>query len=200
MFWDIVAKIYDTATNLVNGKANRKISQLVAEHIATTDSVLECACGTGLLTQQIYPLCKDIVATDFSLGMLHQTKKKCFKATNLKLEKADIAQLSYATHAFDKVVAGNVLHLLSTPEKAMAELQRVCKPGGEIIVPTYIKPESKSWISQCWTTILRMIGVKFKQRFTYSSYQAFFQTLGYSEVQYRLVKGRPPCAIAFIHV
>ena len=39
---------------------------------------------------------------------------------------------------FDKVVAGNVIHLLSDPHAAVKELERVCKPGGKIIIPTYI--------------------------------------------------------------
>ena len=42
MIWDIVAKIYDAATNVTNGKANRKVSEIVAEQIKSTDNVLEC--------------------------------------------------------------------------------------------------------------------------------------------------------------
>ena len=57
MIWDIVAKIYDAATNVTNGKVNRKVSEIVAEQIKTTDNVLECACGTDMLTLRIYPLC-----------------------------------------------------------------------------------------------------------------------------------------------
>ena len=43
--------------NVTNGKVNRKVSEIVAEQIKSTDNVLECACGTGLLTLRIYPLC-----------------------------------------------------------------------------------------------------------------------------------------------
>ena len=42
---------------------------------------------------------------------------------------------------FDKVIAANVIHLLDEPFKALAELDRVCKPGGQIIIPTYINRE-----------------------------------------------------------
>lgn len=198
MIWDIVAKIYDAATNVTNGKANRKVSEIVAEQIKTTDNVLECACGTGLLTHRIYPLCQTIVATDFSSAMLLQTKKKCSQATNLRLEKADITQLPYATGSFDKVIAGNVLHLLPDPKKAMEEMKRVCRPRGEIIIPTYVKPENKNLLTRSWMNLLKVVGVKFKNSFTFSTYQAFFRTLGYTEVRYLIVDGRPPCAIAFV--
>ena len=184
--------------NVTNGKANRKVSEIVAEQIKTTDNVLECACGTGLLTHRIYPLCQTIVATDFSSAMLLQTKKKCSQATNLRLEKADITQLPYATSSFDKVIAGNVLHLLPDPKKAMEEMNRVCRPGGEIIIPTYVKPENKNLLTRSWMNLLKVVGVKFKNSFTFSTYQAFFRTLGYTEVRYLIVDGRPPCAIAFV--
>ena len=45
--------------------------------------------------------------------------------------------------AFDKVVAGNVIHLLDEPYKALEELIRVCKYGGYVIVPTYINNKTK---------------------------------------------------------
>lgn len=200
MIWDNVAKIYDAATNVTNGKANRKVSEIVAKQIESTDNVLECACGTGLLTHRIYPLCQSIVATDFSTAMLLQTKKKCSQATNLRLDKADITQLPYDTNSFDKVIAGNVLHLLPDPKMAMEEMRRVCRVGGEIIIPTYVKPEHKNLLTRSWLNLLRIVGVKFKNSFTFSTYQAFFSTLGYKEVRYLLVDGRPSCAIAFVKI
>lgn len=130
--------------------------------------------------------------------MLLQTKKKCSQATNLHLEKADITQLPYATSFFDKVIAGNVLHLLPNPKKAMEEINRVCRPGGEIIIPTYVKPENKNLLTRSWMNLLKVVGVKFKNSFTFSTYQAFFRTLGYSEVRYLIVDGRPSCDIAFV--
>lgn len=178
MIWDNVAKIYDAATNVTNGKANRKVSEIVAKQIESTDNVLECACGTGLLTHRIYPLCQSIVATDFSTAMLLQTKKKCSQATNLRLEKADITQLPYATSSFDKVIAGNVLHLLPDPKKAMEEMKRVCRPGGEIIIPTYVKPENKNLLTRSWMSLLKVMGVKFKNSFTVFHLPKFFPHIG----------------------
>lgn len=183
--------------NVTNGKVNRKVSEIVAEQIKSTDNVLECACGTGLLTLRVYPLCQTIVATDFSSAMLHQTKKKCSQATNLHLEKADITQLPYATSSFDKVIAGNVLHLLPDPKKAMEEMKRVCRPGGEIIIPTYVKPENKNLLTRSWMNLLKVVGVKFKNSFTFSTYQSFSAHWDIRRCVTLLWMG-PPCAIAFV--
>lgn len=196
MWWDAVAGIYDLATQIVNGRANRKVALRVSQEIQSTDQVLECACGTGLLTQYIYPICRSIVATDYSAAMLKQVNRKCSNAQNLQLERCDITQLPYPDHSFDVVIAGNVLHLLSDPIKALRELERVCRPGGKIIIPTYVQAEQKKGITKYWIKALKLLGIKFTNAFTYHSYQEFFKCAGYEKARYELIKGRPPCAIA----
>ena len=58
MFWDKVACVYDVFANVINRKANRTLCETVAALIRPADTVLECACGTGLLTGVIAPRCK----------------------------------------------------------------------------------------------------------------------------------------------
>lgn len=41
------------------------------------------------------------------------------------------------------MVAANVIHLLDEPYKALAELDRVCRIGGKIIIPTYMNKNEK---------------------------------------------------------
>ena len=72
MFWDHVAWIYDVFANGVNRKANRALCAAVEAAIRPGDDVLECACGTGLLTGEIAPRCRSLVATDFSENMLRR--------------------------------------------------------------------------------------------------------------------------------
>ena len=97
------------------------------------DDVLECACGTGLLTRHIAPVCRHIVATDFSEKMLERARRKCLDYGNASFEYADIFHLDYPDESFDKVIAANVIHLLDEPLKALSELDRVCRKGGSII-------------------------------------------------------------------
>ena len=58
MFWDNIAWIYDIFADGINRKANRKLCKVVAGLISPTDDVLECACGTGLLSGVIAKRCK----------------------------------------------------------------------------------------------------------------------------------------------
>lgn len=112
MFWDKVSGLYDFFETAFNGKVYRGIGERVAEEIGENDIVLECACGTGAISEYIAPKCKRLVATDFSKGMLKQASKKCRKYHNVRIRRADMTHLKCRDNRFDKVVAGNVIHLL----------------------------------------------------------------------------------------
>lgn len=142
MFWDKAASVYDLFENIYNGKVNKEFSEYVAAQMDSSDRVLECACGTGMISKRIAPKCKELVATDFSTGMLKQAKKNCATFDNVKIGRANIMALKCKDEAFDKVVAGNVIHLLDQPAEALKELSRVCKKGGKIIIPTYVNYEN----------------------------------------------------------
>ena len=197
MFWDNVAGLYDFFITLKNGKVNKKLCLMVAEMINSTDTVLECACGTGMISEYIAEKCSHLTATDFSDGMLKQTRKKCRKFSNITVEKADITELQYPDNSFDKVVAANVIHLLDDPQTALKELTRVCKPRGKIIIPTYINHENEGK-SSIFVKLVAKLGADFKNQFTYQSYKNFFSVMGYENCEFALIRGSMPCAIATI--
>ena len=197
MFWDKAAGLYDLFENFYNGTVNRQLSLEVAAMIEEEDRVLECACGTGMISKQIGPRCKELVATDFSVGMLKQAKKNLQHLPNVTVKKANIMQIKCKDNTFDKVVAGNVIHLLDDPKAALQELERVCKVGGKIIIPTYVNNENAGKPG-IFVQLLEKFGANFKCQFDYSSYQKFFKDAGYSDVAYSLVEGKMPCAIAVI--
>ena len=170
MFWDKISPLYDLFENVYNHKVYADTGKKVAEFIDTTDEVLECACGTGAITVCIAEKCRRLIATDFAPGMLKQAARKCRKFRNVSFKRVDITSIKCRNDRFDKVVAGNVIHLLPEPGKALAELERVVKPGGRI-----------------------------KKQFDMDSYRKFFNEIGYRDVEYYVVDGRMPCAIAVIN-
>ena len=128
MFWDRVAWVYDVFANGINRRANRAMCAAVAAHIGPEDEVLECACGTGLLTGVIAARCRALTATDFSEKMLAQAERKYANCRNVRFAQADITKLDYPDGRFDAVVAANVIHLLDEPLQALRELDREKKP------------------------------------------------------------------------
>ena len=195
MFWDHVAGVYDLFVNVVNRKTHRELKRIVAGLIGPEDEVLECACGTGLLSAVIAGRCRRLTATDFSEKMLAKARKNCAAFRNATFAFADITALGYPDESFDKVVAGNVIHLLDEPLKALAELNRVCRPGGTLIIPTYMNRDRKGRTSGFAKTVGKA-GADFKRQFTVESYRQFFLDAGYRDVRITLAEGRIPCAVA----
>ncbi len=194
MIWDVLSPLYDFFETIYNGKCFKGIAEEIKNHVGKDDVVLECACGTGLLTLPMAQICKEIVATDYSDGMLKQTQKKIAGYPNVTVQKASILEIPFDDNKFDVVVAANVIHLLDEPEKALAEMKRVCKPGGKLIIPTYINKESKN--SMVAAKLLSMFGVDFKRQFSLESYKEFFVDHYVDVKEYRIVDGRMPCAFA----
>ena len=197
MFWDNVAWVYDIFANVINRKANKALCAAVEGLISPSDDVLECACGTGLLTGVIAPRCKSLIATDFSAKMLKRAEKKYGKYANVRFDEANILRLSYPDGRFDTVVAANVIHLLDEPYQALSELERVCKPSGKIIIPTYMNQTDKSKTNGVSGAIDKA-GADFKREFTLDTYKQFFADVGYTDAGYVLCEGRIPCAVAIL--
>lgn len=196
MFWDKAAHLYDLFETLYNGKVYQGLGKRVSQEIDQKDIVLECACGTGAISKYIAPKCKQLIATDFSTKMLKQTSKKCRAYSNVKIKRADITRLKFRDNCFDKVVAGNVIHLLEEPYDAIKELERVCKVGGKIIIPTYINASDRT--NKKAVRLLEAAGANFKRQFDIDTYMHFFEEAGYQEVDYFMIDGRMPCAVAII--
>lgn len=170
---------------------------MVAGLISPTDDVLECACGTGLLSGVIAKRCKSLTATDFSAKMLARARKKYGHYPHVRFEQADILHLPYSDAHFDAVVAANVIHLLDNPHQALRELDRVCKPGGKLIIPTYMNRTGKGKTNRV-SGVIGKAGADFKREFTLETYRQFFADAGYTDVQYTMCEGRIPCAVALI--
>ena len=195
MFWDNVAGVYDVFVNVINRKTHQKLKRIVSSLIEPDDTVLECACGTGLLSAVIAEKCRQVTATDFSEKMLKRAEKNCRDHRNITYAQADITALAYANGSFDKIVAGNVIHLLDNPMTALRELNRVCKDGGMLIIPTYMNKDDQGKTSG-FAGAAQKVGADFKRQFTVESYRQFFLDAGYPDVKISLADGRIPCAVA----
>jgi len=195
MFWDSVAGVYDLFVNVVNRRTHVALRKIASNLIRPGDRVLECACGTGLLTAVIAQKCASLTATDYAPKMLARAKKNCAAFDNITFAQSDITALAYPDDSFDAVVAGNVIHLLDEPMKALGELERVCRPGGRLIIPTYMNRDRKGNTSG-FASAVGKAGADFKRQFTVESYRQFFMDAGYRDVSIQLAEGRIPCAVA----
>lgn len=198
MFWDNIAGIYDVVERVYNNKVIEGTARICASLMNKEDDCLECACGTGLITISTAPLTKSYIATDFSSKMLARCRKKMKGCDNITFEVADITTLSYEDDSFDKVIAGNVIHLLDDPKKALSELSRVTRPGGMLIIPTYLTGADKA--HKGLVGAFNRMGANFKKTFDMEGYKEFFVNMGFNEVEFLTAEGRMPCSVAVIRL
>lgn len=197
-FWDKTAKIYDLSERL-NGKVYREMCEITEKLIPRGARVLECAGGTGELSLAAAKKAADVLCTDNSGKMLDVARNKAAKrgADNVQFAKSNIFHLEAPDESYDAVIAGNVLHLLQEPEKAVRELYRVTKTGGRILLPTFMTKES-SKVTRAFLGVYQKLGYQACSEFTPRSYVFFLKGLNLGEVKAKLIKGTVPCCYAVI--
>lgn len=95
--------------------------------------VLELAAGTGLISRHIADSASFIEVTDALPEMITKAEKGVPPKTFLFPCRTFF--LPYEAGSFDIIILVNALHILSTPEKALAEIRRVLKDDGVFIAP-----------------------------------------------------------------
>ena len=199
MFWDKVAGVYDIFVRIINKKTHKMLIKKTVNLFTDQDEVLECACGTGMLSAPVAGVCRHLTATDFSENMLKRAKKNCRESDNISFTQADIMNLPFEDNSFDKVVAANVIHLHDEPMKALCELRRVCRNGGQLIIPTYIN-RTKGGKTSGFAKTVGKAGADFKRQFTFDSYKDFFADAGFQKADYTFIDGKIPCVLAVITI
>ena len=199
MFWDKVAGVYDIFVRIINKKTHKMLIKKTVSLFTDQDEVLECACGTGMLSAPVAGVCRHLTATDFSENMLKRAKKNFREGDNISFTQADIMNLPFEDNSFDKVVAANVIHLLDEPMKALCELRRVCRNGGQLIIPTYIN-RTKGGKTSGFAKTVGKAGADFKRQFTFDNYKEFFADAGFQKADYTFIDGKIPCALAVITI
>ncbi|MDE6594138.1 MAG: class I SAM-dependent methyltransferase [Oscillospiraceae bacterium] len=200
-FWDRMAGIYDLY-ELVNRRVNRQIEEITAENIRKGDIVLDCAAGTGMLTFAAARNAKCVLCTDLSREMLIIAKKKARSrgVFNVKFALRDIFALKDRDGCFDRVMAGNVLHLLPDSDKAAKELIRVTKKGGKILLPTYVSEDNI--VSRIAVGVIKIFGFDPSREYSFETYRAFIERIvgenGCEGYEIILAKGLVPAAYAII--
>jgi ArsR family transcriptional regulator len=97
-------------------------------------TVGDLGCGTGQVTAALAPFVAHVVAVDASAAMLHAAKKRLQGMRNVELRRGDIESLPIDDARLDAATLMLVLHHLPDPSKALAEVARVLKPGGQLVV------------------------------------------------------------------
>ena len=137
--YDHLAKIYDQRwRNYVTNTLNflKQWAQIHSQEI-----VLDVACGTGefeRLLLQDHPNQK-IVGIDISAEMLAIAKRKLQPYSSVSFHQGNVTAIPSANESFDVVICASSFHYFDAPLDALAEMKRVLKPGGKLIILDWCK-------------------------------------------------------------
>lgn len=98
------------------------------------DTVLDVACGPGLVVRAFARVAREATGIDVTPAMLARARELNAECPNVRFDQGDVLPLPYADGAFSIVVSRFAFHHFPDPGGVLAEMRRVCRPGGRVVL------------------------------------------------------------------
>lgn len=168
-FYSKLSKSYDTLAPIflpIGEKAKARVAKELK-----SGSVFDIACGTGTLLAEAHRQGLECYGIDNAKGMIAKSR---LKVPEGEFRLASFYQIPYPDDHFDYVVETNAVSGVQIDvEKVIAEMVRVCKPGGQILIGDYCSAPKEN----IWTRFLAWIGMRIGD-FPHD-FAAIFRKMGY---------------------
>lgn len=190
--WDRFAKHYDRFIRKTLGETYVELYNQIKSDITSDDTVLEVATGTGLISFEIAKYVSHIDAVDLSPQMIEVAKDIQTKTQikNIEFTCSDANKLPFENGSFDIVIASNLLHLLKEPNIALAEMSRVLKKDGKLILPTFCHAENLT--SKLISFFMSLPGFKFYNKWSVDNFENYIVSCGFNVIKRKVIVGKIP--------
>lgn len=140
---------FSNASNSYNRNAGlqEQAADWLCEVVSDATTVLDVGCGTGMLAQRLRSRVDRLLGLDMAWGMLQQARpwyEQCLCA--------DMGRVPLAANSVDAAVSNLAIQWVASPESALAEMGRVLKPGGQLVLtvplPGSLVELERSWRQQ----------------------------------------------------
>jgi SAM-dependent methyltransferase len=103
---------------------------------------LDVACGAAHASEVAAPHVRQVVGVDLTPALLRVGAERLRDrgVTNVLLQEGDAAQLPFVDASFDLVFCRFAVHHFEDPPKQLAEMARVCRPGGRVVISDMVAP------------------------------------------------------------
>jgi ubiquinone/menaquinone biosynthesis C-methylase UbiE len=168
--WERIRKSYfdDRVTSIA-------IEKLLPQNLVLAD----IGCGTGNLTFELARFAHKVIGVDLSQEMLRRARNVASEKQlrNVEFRRGDALKLPLEARSVDAAFCVMVLHFLSDPQQAIAELCRITRAGGSVIVVDLVQ-HGQEWMREQMAH--RWLG------FERSAMEEWFRVAGVAEITYEL--------------
>ena len=136
------ATLFSTAAPITNADALRMIVE--AARPGPDDTVLDLACGGGIVVCAFAPHVRRATGIDVTPAMLEQAQRLAAekRLTNVEWRQGDVNSLPFEDDSFTIVVTRFSVHHFPDPAAVLREMARICAPGGRlVVVDMYASPD-----------------------------------------------------------
>jgi arsenite methyltransferase len=143
-YFDQVAGKWDQLRSGYFTEAVRKTA-IQKAYLRSDMDVADVGAGTGFLSAGLAPLVRKVYALDGSAAMLEVARQNLRDFENIVFQKAEGLALPLADASLDAVFANMYLHHCEDPLAAIAEIARLLRPGGRLVI-TDLDPHTHEWM------------------------------------------------------
>jgi ubiquinone/menaquinone biosynthesis C-methylase UbiE len=108
----------------------------------------DLGCGTGPVTAAVAPFVARVIAVDGSAAMLQAARKRLHGVDNVELRRGELEALPIDDARLDAATLMLVLHHVSDPAKGLADVARVLKPGGRLLLVDMLPHDRENYRQQ----------------------------------------------------
>ncbi|HLS34004.1 MAG TPA: class I SAM-dependent methyltransferase, partial [Brevibacterium sp.] len=137
--FDDVADRYDLMNDVLSLGQTRRWRRIVADAVDARpgEKVLDLAAGTGTSSVPFAQAGADVIAGDISEGMLAVGRAR---NPGIRFMVADALDLPFDDGEFDVVTISFGFRNVNDPDRALAQMRRVLKPGGRLVICEFSRP------------------------------------------------------------
>lgn len=129
----------------ITSHSNALEKLIMMSSASTEDTVLDIACGSGIVSTEFAKHTNHVTGIDMTQEMINEAKKlqSSKNLWNITWEIGDVNNLPYPDNHFSIVISRFGFHHFLNPHRALSEMKRVCRPNGVVMVVDVSLPDSK---------------------------------------------------------